>query len=836
MIRIAVHGAGGGPRPLTFGVPLARGVLADPAALALTQGGRALPVQGAATATWPDGSVKWLLVDTVVDGAEELALTPGGVPGRHDALATVAADGWRADAGVAALATGPQGALLELRAQTPGAAPVSACLRLLDGNGMERAALVERIEAEAGGPVRATVCLRGGFFGTPLRFVCRVDAFAGLAAARVTVTLHNPRAAVHAGGLWDLGDPGSVPFRRLAWDVAAPPAAEPHWRLVADGETRSGLVAIHQASSGGAHWDSLNHVDRDGRVTLPFKGYRVTGPDGQVAAGGRCQPALESGGAALVLERFWQNFPKRLAATAEGLSLELFPDQSPPHELQGGERKTHTLWLAVGPDALERAATLAEPRLALADPAAVQAGGAIPLFTARDASPDPAYETLIEPAVRGARPLVARREIPDEYGWRHFGDLYADHEELHYQGAQPLVSHYNNQYDCVHGLLIQCLRSGDPAWAEPALDLARHVTDIDIYHTQADRSAYNGGLFWHTDHYEHAGNATHRTYSRRSLRGRPAGRYGGGPANEHCYTSGLLLFHHLTGDPHAREAVLTLADWVIAMDDGTRTVLGWVDGGPTGHASRTCEAEFHGPGRGAGNAVNALLDAATLSADPRYREKAEELLRRTIHPADDPDALRLDQPELRWSYTVHLQALGRYLLWKEERGQLDAAHDHARRCLLAYARWMAEREAPWLERPDKLEFPTETWAAQEIRKACVLDLAARYADGAERERLRARAAFFRERSLSGLAGFPTADATRPIAILLSCGWQHAWFSAHPDEAGPVAAGDFDPGPPAAFVSQKRRVLGWLRSPLGWPRLALGLLRNAPARLRRRPCG
>ena len=55
-------------------------------------------------------------------------------------------------------------------------------------------------------------------------------------------------------------------------------------------------------------------------------------------------------------------------------------------------------------------------------------------------------------------------------------------------------------------------------------ELAGHVTDIDIYHTSRDRAAYNGGYFWHTQHYQPAGTATHRAYS--SARGSS----GGGPS------------------------------------------------------------------------------------------------------------------------------------------------------------------------------------------------------------------------------------------------------------------------------------------------------------------
>src|SRR5205085_12422352 len=129
--------------------------------------------------------------------------------------------------------------------------------------------------------------------------------------------------------------------------------------------------------------------------------------------------------------------------------------------------------------------------------------------------------------------LHSQREVIDEFGWRHFGEVYADHEAAYYQGTAPVISHYNNQYDVIYGTLLQYLQTGEPSWAELFDPLARHVMDIDIYHTTEDRAAYNGGLFWHTDHYKDAATSTHRSYSRaNAVPGRP---YGGGPCNEHNY-------------------------------------------------------------------------------------------------------------------------------------------------------------------------------------------------------------------------------------------------------------------------------------------------------------
>ena len=85
-------------------------------------------------------------------------------------------------------------------------------------------------------------------------------------------------------------------------------------------------------------------------------------------------------------------------------------------------------------------------------------------------------------------------------------------------------------------------------------ELAAHVVDIDIYHTQQDKWAYNHGLFWHTYHYGDADTATHRSYPRAGAK--VIG--GGGPSPDQNYTSGLMLHYFLTGDAASRETVIDL--------------------------------------------------------------------------------------------------------------------------------------------------------------------------------------------------------------------------------------------------------------------------------------
>ena len=242
---------------------------------------------------------------------------------------------------------------------------------------------------------------------------------------------------------------------------------------------------------------------------------------------------------------------------------------------------------------------------------------------------------------------------------------WADHEGVHYDGPAPVISHYNNQFDVVYGAILQLMRTGDFTWFDVADPLARHVIDIDVYHTQLDKPAYNGGLFWFTDHYLDAATSTHRTYSRANQP--EGGPYGGGPGSEHNFATGLLYYYYLTGSTEAAETVLGLADWVINMDDGGLDMLGILDDGPTGRASICGGDQF--PGRGAANSISVLLDAWQLSRDDRYMRAAEALIRRNIHPHDDLASLDLLNAEKRWSYTMFLASVVKYLSvnleWKQ---------------------------------------------------------------------------------------------------------------------------------------------------------------------------
>ena len=325
--------------------------------------------------------------------------------------------------------------------------------------------------------------------------------------------------------------------------------------------------------------------------------------------------------------------------------------------------------------------------------------------------------------------------------------------------------------------------------------LARHVADIDVYHTTEDKAAYSGGQFWHTYHYVDAASSTHRSYPK------APNVHGGGPSSEQNYNAGLALHYYLTGWLPSKETAIGLGQWVIDMDDGARTPFRWLASSATGLASASGDASYHGPGRGPGNSINALIVAFELSGERRFLDKAEELIRRCVSPDEDLEALTLLDAERRWYYTVFLDALGRYLWLKQQIGELDGVYEYGRRTLLHYARWMCGHEYPYLDKPEILEYPTETWSAQDIRKSDVLAWAALCGGPEERPQFLAASKRFFEDVMTRLPSLPTWRFTRPVVLLLWRGYALGWVFEHPAFRLPESSA-VPPARDRRFVPQK----------------------------------
>ena len=153
---------------------------------------------------------------------------------------------------------------------------------------------------------------------------------------------------------------------------------------------------------------------------------------------------------------------------------------------------------------------------------------------------------------------------------------------------------------------------------------------------------------------------------------------------------------------------------------------------------------------------------------------------------------------------MFLQACGTYLDYKIELGQIDQMYAYAQESLLAYARWMADHERPYLDRPEILEYPNETWAAQDMRKSDVFGLAAKHTPAPERERFLERSEFFFNYSVSTLIASPRHALTRPAVLMLTNGLLYPYLASHPGEAAPRFKAVTEFGVPARFVPQRLR--------------------------------
>lgn len=864
LLVIAEMGGERRNEPVTIGIPLARGELSMPAKLAImAEDGSQCPVQCKALTHWPDNSIKWLLLDfcatTGATGRSSYRLIPasGAIVQRPPTAVRITPgnEHWRVETGRAVFTIDAQlfrpfvqVAVDNRELLAPGKA---GCCLALQGSGS--IPLVDEIRIEQYGPLRATLRI-SGFFRSNLpirpRFSCLLHFYADSSRVELAYTLHNPHPAHHRGGLWDLGDDGSFFFRELALTlplqqgvfdtvICSTEPGDPPVTYRADEVP----LSIYQESSGGKNWQSPLHRNLHGDLPLGHCGYQMRLRQQLIREGRRATPVVWCGnstcGVAAAMPYFWQEFPKALSVEADSIKLFLFPACfGDLHELQGGEQKTTMIRLDFCA-APEHLAWATHPLNIQATPEVYRLSGVLqnlpPAGTATD---------LLDQFLDGPKQLRDKRELIDEYGWRNFGDVYADHEAVYHTGSEPFISHYSNQYDLCAGLYRKGFASGSRLWCELAKDLARHVLDIDLYHTDDDREEYNHGLFWHTDHYLPAGLATHRSYSREQLQGRNPSAGGGGPGAEHCYSTGLLLHYLTTGNMAYREAVISLADWCLNSLNGSPTLLancrrGWKSLKQVSEA-RTTSRPFHRYplSRGTGNSIIACLDAFEAGGGQRFLDHAATLISGSLHPDDRIEQRGLEYPEDSWSYTVLLAAVATFIDKKAELGCFDQTFYYARDCLLAYGNWMAEHEYPYLERPELLEYPNETWPAQDLRKCVVLYHAARYSQGAQQQVLLEKARLLYNTAKEQLHRHTTSNFTRPLALILQNGWVGTRLHAplpvqpaaalQPCTAMPPAAPVLSPSAllfriGSDIVSALRRFnlcaeCRWLCLRLGWQRL------------------
>lgn len=698
--------------PVTCGAPLARGFAGKVDQLSLNgPDGNPVPCQVLVTGEYKNRSPRWVLLDFQADLPPKATLTyrllnrePGGIPNNLS---------YRREGDFAEINTGAARFRINIKkfslfdsvnvggAELVGRVGGGAFLKEEARSQPYGIHVVTRAEFEDAGPMRVVLATHGEIRnaqGASLaNYVCRMHFYSGKGEVRMFYTLHNPAAHRHPSNTWDLGAGGSVFVEDFS--LILPLAHEERWvtRISPEFEKTPihGATKLYQDSSGGPNWNSANHIDKDYKVATSFRGYRVYKGDEQIDEGYRANGWLHArsraGGVAVSVREFYQNFPKSLEFTSGNIRIGLWPGEfAGVYELLGGEQKTHEILFLFhdsktsDEDVARRMTAFHRPLYAMPDPEAVYATRAFwptgPLDRKNYGMLEQTCDTFVYPVGSRRASVIGMWDEIDEYGWRHFGDTFADNENSpmqmvkdhpdHFVGGRP-ISHYGNEYDVNYGVVLQGLRRGDPNWMWLADVMCRHYADICIYHTDADVSkAYAHGPFTHTTHGTAAFRSTHRMYPSET-RKYNLPYHSGGPNAGHCYVASLAQHYYLTGNRTSRDAFLEVADWSMNSPWFTRP------------------DSLMGDKRGIGNLLMTHVYAYQMTGDRKYYDAAMKMVELAREPFEGLGA------------TLFVKAAGRFLDMKIERGEFDSDYEKAGQTMLAfgdlYLTLPDDRPGRWLE-------------------------------------------------------------------------------------------------------------------------------------------
>lgn len=586
--------------PVRSGVPLPQGLVASKDALALSAaGGPPLPLQTRVLSTWPDGTVRWVLLDTFVDleASETLSLTlskaesdlpaPEGLSITETAaLVTVdtgplvveipTSDGRLIHSlsvdGVQLVA--PEGAPTERGAWVSlagGDTYYSSLLSASDtAEGTAMAAYRDwvadfdqegdfnlydphdlSVTVEDAGPLHAVIRVSGAHrsvdgqaFGT---FITRIHAFAGSRQLQIQHTF------VFTGD-----DDDQI----ASYGVRLPIGA-------ADALT---LVEGEPASSG-----EVRH--------LSYQGHEILGePQPGQALG---WVAREGAGASLTLTlpELAEAFPKALSATPSGLEAQLYaaaaepwdlsryedgvngPGESSTEDNRGAQGLARTDWIGLhlSTAALEpteaqalAAADDAGPLMLVAPPewvSGTEVMGVGPFHF--DPSPASEAHYRIDRLLHVVADFM-RYNQRVQFHWFGIED-YGDIRGRFSGGGPPfewfLLGRYGwsgNSGEPSNQLWIQYLRRPSRAVLTDAIALARHTMDVQMVH-YADRES-TGGSVWGGKNKEFSVGSLHR-HGQQAWSG-----YAGFP--QYAHVAGVETYYYLTGDERARETLYETAQFI----------------------------------------------------------------------------------------------------------------------------------------------------------------------------------------------------------------------------------------------------------------------------------
>jgi len=570
------------------GVPFAKGAVKDLARLSVSVNGEKTPAQFTRLAPWGDGSVRWALmtcrVQVPAGGKRELTIRDDGLNPKP-ALPVSVTDG--ADA--VAVSTGPlQFSVSKKRSDLLSGLKVDgkelltakgrglvlhtagAPKQVQKGVGRRAITVTEygsgkpivadaptEVTIEESGPMRAVILVRGRFSEVHdglLGYSARLTAYAGSKAVNLRVWLENNGAhGYKKEPEWFYFDGLALEFGLGLGDAV---------KAYCEGKSASGQFKVRQGCHG-LDWAGLHYeIASDGKELA--RGKRTDGVVSLSGPNGRLTAAVR---------HFWQNYDKAIELDGDRLNVWLWPTDSqwprPPvgrakparftkrllNALPGGVHKGHEVVLDFsGRPAEETRAELAAPLTAVSPECFASTEAANGLFApavAKSGDEDLDWKfkcwnnmasNIVDPESKGGLTYAATLGAQKGsvwFGWMDFGDLCSPYGGAYSGNVTPRNLHY----DWTWTVLLQYLRTGDAAYLERGLAMARHQMEVDFNWSDRDAAPHNR-LFRH----DWTQSATHTDWSN---------TYGPKqPRAEKNWLAGVALYYMLTGDPKARECAL----------------------------------------------------------------------------------------------------------------------------------------------------------------------------------------------------------------------------------------------------------------------------------------
>lgn len=529
--------------PVTNGVPFPQRHLASADDMRVMRDGAETMAQLKPLGTWPDGSLKWVLVTILADVPAGEAATYTIEYGRDvdNMLATARVAPIARDEGdQVALDTGAAQFTVDAHGQLVGPnGPVVTEIVETERGAFSSALSNAEVTIEEFGPLRAVVKTVGDLVSENGADSFRIEQ-------RIYAYRDQPFVHVQHTFINDNGDAEFTDVERLSVLV---PVDQVGWKLLSEdakvmGALNPGTPGVWQRFDGEYQY---RPTDRE-----PFEG-RLGG--GIIADDGRL---------AVTVRDFWQNYPKGFTATDDVLSVDLAPDfeaglyDAFPFEKEGhqlyyylregtytlkrGMAKTHDLLLEFGDGDAQKyahAAIFQRPLLLTAEPEWYTGSMAFYNVAPRDEERFAAYEDAVD---RNIQNYIAARERQHDFGMMNYGDWYGE------RGA----NWGNIEYDTQHAFFLEYIRSGNPDAFFLGEATEIHNRDIDTVQWASDPREV--GAVW-VHQMGHVGG--YYTESVPGTLGIPRAGY----TVSHAWTEGHFDHYFLTGDPRSLEAGKAVADF-----------------------------------------------------------------------------------------------------------------------------------------------------------------------------------------------------------------------------------------------------------------------------------